>query len=105
MTSRPTSAPSATRSSSAASPIPGRTASRDVRNACCIWLVPSWKKKQPIIGDIEAKFEFLMEKLGVFGTRAVIEKYVPLRSADMPAYAAASEALTAAATVDPNEGE
>jgi len=69
-----------------------------------MWEMPADAKKS-IIGELEAKFEFLMEKLGVFGTRAVVEKYVPLRSADMPAYAAASEALTAAATVDPNEGE
>ncbi|HUP59594.1 MAG TPA: class II fructose-bisphosphate aldolase [Thermoanaerobaculia bacterium] len=61
--------------------------------------------KQPIIDAIEKKFEFLMEKLGVFGTRDLIEKYVPLRGADLPEYAAASAELTAAALVDPNEGE
>ena len=38
-------------------------------------------------------------------TRGVIEKYVPLRAADLPAYAAASEELTAAAVVDADEGE
>ena len=30
--------------------------------------------KQPIIRDLEAKFEFLMEKLGVFGTKSIVEK-------------------------------
>ena len=61
--------------------------------------------KGPIIRDLEAKFEFLMEKLGVFGTKEVVAKHVPVSSGALPAYAAASDALTAAATVDPNEGE
>ena len=69
-----------------------------------MWDLPP-EAKQPIIEAIEKKFEFLMEKLGVFGTRDVAENYVPLRAADMPEYAAASAELTAAATVDPNEGE
>lgn len=69
-----------------------------------MWDLPA-EAKQPIIDAIEKKFEFLMEKLGVFGTRDVIEKYVPLRIADLPEYAAASAELTAAAVVDPNEGE
>ena len=45
-----------------------------------------------------------MEKLAVFGTKEIVAKYVSTTS-DLPAYAAASEALTAAAVVDPNEGE
>jgi hypothetical protein len=61
--------------------------------------------KQPIIRDLEAKFEFLMEKLAVFNTKSIVEKYVPATSAVLPEYAAASEELTAAATVDANEGE
>jgi fructose/tagatose bisphosphate aldolase len=61
--------------------------------------------KQPIIRDLEAKFEFLMEKLGVFGTKDIVEKHVPAAAGDLPVYAAASEELTAAAVVDPNEGE
>ena len=61
--------------------------------------------KKPIIDAIEQKFEFLLEKLGVFGTRDLIEQYVPLRDAELPEYAAASAELTAAAIVDPNEGE
>jgi fructose/tagatose bisphosphate aldolase len=61
--------------------------------------------KQPIIRDLEAKFEFLMEKLAVFDTKSIVEKYVPATTAALPEYAAASEELTAAATVDPNEGE
>jgi len=69
-----------------------------------MWDMPK-DAKQKIVGELEAKFEFLMEKLGVFGTRGVIEKHVPLRAADLPAYAAASEELTAAAVVDPDEGE
>ena len=61
--------------------------------------------KGPIIQELEAKFEFLMEKLGVFGTRDIVARHVPLSAGALPAYAAASDALTAAATVDPNEGE
>ena len=61
--------------------------------------------KQPIIDAIEEKFEFLMDKLGVFNTRDLVDKYIPLRPADLPEYAAASAELTAAAVVDPNEGE
>jgi fructose/tagatose bisphosphate aldolase len=61
--------------------------------------------KGPIIHDLEAKFEFLMEKLGVFDTRAIVDKYVPVSTSDLPEYSAASAELTAAALVDPNEGE
>jgi fructose/tagatose bisphosphate aldolase len=68
-----------------------------------MWEMPA-EAKQPIIGELEAKFEFLMEKLAVFGTKNVVAKYVTTTS-DLPAYAAASEELTAAAVVDPNEGE
>lgn len=61
--------------------------------------------KQPIIDAIEKKFEFLMDKLAVYGTRDIVEKYVPAVASDLPEYAEASAELTAAATVDPNEGE
>ena len=60
---------------------------------------------QPIIAELEAKFEFLMEKLAVFGTKDIVARYVPVSTSELPAYAAASEELTAAAVVDPNEGE
>jgi hypothetical protein len=68
-----------------------------------MWDMPP-DAKQPIIRELEAKFEFLMEKLAVFNTKDVVAKYVTT-TADLPAYAAASEELTAAAVVDPNEGE
>ena len=61
--------------------------------------------KTPIIDDLEKRFEFLMEKLGVFDTKDIVNRYVPATKSELPAYAAASEELTAAATVDPNEGE
>jgi hypothetical protein len=61
--------------------------------------------KDPIIRELEDKFEFLMEKLGVFGTKDIVAKYVKATPADLPEYAAASAELTAAAVVDPNEGE
>jgi fructose/tagatose bisphosphate aldolase len=69
-----------------------------------MWDMPE-SAKGPIIQSLEDKFEFLMEKLGVFGTRELVSKYVPVSTSNLPEYAAASEALTAAATVDPNEGE
>ena len=69
-----------------------------------MWDMPA-SAKDPIIQSLEDKFEFLMEKLGVYGTRDIIEKWVPVTAGDPSAYAAASEELTAAATVDPNEGE
>ncbi len=61
-------------------------------------------EKGAIVEAIEQKFEFLMEKLGVFNTRDLTDRYIPLQ-AELPEYAAASAELTAAAVVDPNEGE
>jgi len=69
-----------------------------------LWEMPE-SQKGPILDAIEKKFEFLMDKLGVFGTRDLIERYVPVTGTALPEYAAASAELTAAATVDPNEGE
>jgi fructose/tagatose bisphosphate aldolase len=69
-----------------------------------LWEMPD-EAKQPIVRDLEAKFEFLMEKLGVFDTREIVAKYIQASGGELPAYAAASEAVTAAAVVDPNEGE
>ena len=63
-----------------------------------MWELPP-ANKQPIIDALGAKFEFLMEKLGVFDTRDIVEKYVPATATELPTYVAAS------ATVDPNEGE
>jgi fructose/tagatose bisphosphate aldolase len=67
-----------------------------------LWDMPS-EAKQPIVRELEDKFEFLMEKLAVFDTKALVEQWVPVTEG--PAYTAASEELTAMATVDPNEGE
>jgi fructose-bisphosphate aldolase, class II len=61
--------------------------------------------KQPILDAIEEKFEFLMEKLAVYHTRDLLLEHIPAAGSDLPEYAAASEELTAAAVVDPNEGE
>lgn len=66
-----------------------------------MWDMPD-AAKQPIIAELEAKFEFLMEKLGVFATADIVNRHVKPVDAK---YAAASEALTAAAVIDPNEGE
>jgi fructose/tagatose bisphosphate aldolase len=61
--------------------------------------------KGPIIDELEAKFAFLMEKLGVHNTKDIVARYIKATSTDLPAYAAASAELTAAAVVDANEGE
>src|SRR5436305_10949097 len=42
-----------------------------------MWEMPA-EAKQPIIGELEAKFEFLMERLAVVGTKDVVAKYVPI---------------------------
>lgn len=69
-----------------------------------MWDLPA-SQKQPILDTIEKKFEFLMDKLAVYNTRDLVLQYVPASATELPEYAAASEELTAAATVDPNEGE
>jgi hypothetical protein len=69
-----------------------------------MWELPA-ERKQPIIDAIEKKFEFLMDKLAVYDTRELALQYVPATATELPEYAAASEELTAAAVVDPNEGE
>jgi fructose/tagatose bisphosphate aldolase len=61
--------------------------------------------KAPIIDELEAKFAFLMEKLGVHNTKDIVARYIRSTSTDLPEYAAATAELTAAAVVDANEGE
>jgi fructose/tagatose bisphosphate aldolase len=61
--------------------------------------------KTPIIDELEAKFAFLMEKLGVHNTKDIVARYIKATSTDLPVYAAATAELTAAAVVDANEGE
>ena len=69
-----------------------------------MWDMPDQEKK-PIVDALEAKFDFLIKKLNVANTKDVVTKFVPVSTADLPEYAGASAAMTAAATVDPNEGE
>ncbi len=69
-----------------------------------MWEMPEANKK-PIVEALEKKFEFLMSKLGVFGSKDVLAKFITAESSNLPEYAAASAELTAAALVDPNEGE
>jgi Fructose/tagatose bisphosphate aldolase len=69
-----------------------------------LWDMPA-SAKQPIIDSLEAKFAFLFGKLGVKNTKAVIDKYVPVKAEDLPKYVGFSDAMSALATVDPNEGE
>src|SRR5437762_5034970 len=61
-----------------------------------LWDMPA-EAKQPIIGELEAKVEFPMEKLAVFGTKDVVAKYIKATPNDLPEYAAASAELMAAA--------
>jgi len=61
--------------------------------------------KMQVVAEIGTKFAFLMEKLGVYGSRDVVARHVRPTESGLPAYAAASEELSAMATVDPNEGE
>src|SRR5438132_8642804 len=63
-----------------------------------LWELPA-ESKEPIVKELEAKFEFLLEKLGVFGTKEIVGKHVPISTDALPAYAAASAELTAMATV------
>jgi fructose/tagatose bisphosphate aldolase len=69
-----------------------------------LWDLPP-ENKQPIIDALEEKFEFLMEKLAVFDTKDIVARHIDVTRGDRPEYAAASAELTAAAAVDPNEGE
>ena len=69
-----------------------------------LWEMPK-EAKDGIIGELEAKFEFLMQKLGVFDTVDIVNEHVRTSNQGLPEYAAASDELTAQATVDPNEGE
>jgi fructose/tagatose bisphosphate aldolase len=61
--------------------------------------------KGPILEAIERKFEFLLDKLAVTNTRDILDQYIQATSSELPEYTAASAELSAAATVDPNEGE
>src|SRR5216684_8978408 len=69
-----------------------------------MWDMPA-RNKQPIIDALQEKFEFLMERLGVHGTTGIVAKYIDTSRTTHPEYTAASAELTAAAVVDPNEGE
>lgn len=61
--------------------------------------------KGPILEAMEKKFELLLQKLAVTNTRDLVDRFIPASSTELPEYAAASDELTAAAVVDPNEGE
>jgi fructose/tagatose bisphosphate aldolase len=69
-----------------------------------MWDMPA-ANKQPIIDALQEKFEFLMERLGVHGTTSIVAKYIDTSRTAHPEYTAASAEVTAAAVVDPNEGE
>jgi fructose/tagatose bisphosphate aldolase len=69
-----------------------------------MWEMPA-ENKQPIVDALEKKFEFLMGKLGVINSKDVLNRFIKVESSNLPEYAAASAELTAAAVVDPNEGE
>ncbi|HEY0593000.1 MAG TPA: class II fructose-bisphosphate aldolase, partial [Thermoanaerobaculia bacterium] len=69
-----------------------------------MWDLPDDVKRR-IMDDLQRKFEFLMEKLGVFGTREVVGRYVPVKAgAERPA-AKTRQKLDLAALVVEGEGE
>ncbi|HXI12368.1 MAG TPA: class II fructose-bisphosphate aldolase [Thermoanaerobaculia bacterium] len=65
----------------------------------------SEQAKAPIIASLETKFAFLFQKLGVVGTREVVNRHVPIAKGGGPAYREVSGGTVAMATIDPNEGE
>ncbi|HSN68531.1 MAG TPA: aldolase, partial [Thermoanaerobaculia bacterium] len=70
-----------------------------------MWDLPEATRK-PIMDDLQRKFEFLFEKLGVFGTREVVNRYVPTKAgAERPANRLRKEKLDMAALVVEGEGE
>src|SRR5205809_5459949 len=58
-----------------------------------MWELPP-ENKQPIVDALEEKFEFLMEKLGVFDTKEIVAKYIDVARGERPEYVAASAELT-----------
>ncbi len=70
-----------------------------------MWDLPEETRK-PIMDDLQRKFEFLMEKLGVFGTREVVNRYVPTSAGgERPTTRFRKEKLDLAALVVEGEGE
>jgi fructose/tagatose bisphosphate aldolase len=70
-----------------------------------MWDLPEETRK-PIMDDLQRKFEFLMEKLGVFGTREIVSRYVPTdANSERPAGRLRKEKLDMAALVVEGEGE
>jgi fructose/tagatose bisphosphate aldolase len=70
-----------------------------------MWDLPEETKK-PIMDELQKKFEFLLEKLGVFGSRDVVNKYVPVKAgSERPAGKLRKEKLDMAALVVEGEGE
>jgi fructose/tagatose bisphosphate aldolase len=64
------------------------------------------EQKQPIVDSLEQKFSFLFGKLGVNGSRAIVEKYVKVRANDpRPRLRKESEKLEMSALVVEGEGE
>ncbi len=69
-----------------------------------LWELPE-EIKGAIMSDLEAKFAFLFEKLGVIGTKDVIHKYVPTEAAPRPDWAGSHGASKSHAMAFVNEGE
>ncbi|HVR44612.1 MAG TPA: class II fructose-bisphosphate aldolase [Thermoanaerobaculia bacterium] len=70
-----------------------------------LWDLPD-PVKRPILADLETKFEFLMGKLAVYGTRELAAKYVPVRPGmARPETGLRREKLAMSALVVEGEGE
>jgi fructose/tagatose bisphosphate aldolase len=70
-----------------------------------MWDLPD-NVREPIIADLEKKFEFLMGKLGVKGTRELVNRYVKVAPGEpRPKTKVRAEKLSMAALVVEGEGE
>ncbi len=69
-----------------------------------MWDLPEPVRK-PIMDELQRKFEFLMEKLGVFGTREVVNRFVPANAGTERPAGKVRQKLDLAALVVEGEGE
>ncbi|MGA7615525.1 MAG: class II fructose-bisphosphate aldolase [Thermoanaerobaculia bacterium] len=70
-----------------------------------IWDLPS-DRKEAILDDIEKKFAFLMDKLGVYGTKEIIQNFVSTEaSASRPEFSSRAALQPLSALVVEGEGE
>lgn len=69
-----------------------------------IWDIPD-ETRSAIVADLERKFAFLMKKLGVPGTRAVVDRYIPVQPGTARPARTGAAPVGAMAFVNEGEGE